>query len=233
MRLLGQGKRHFGSVRMAVLLLVLAGLLGASLFFFSSEPVQAEETEVWALILTNKQTPIPEEYEAELELIDGSHEIDRRIVKELSDMFAAAEKDGVILEVCSAHRSYERQVELFRNKINGLMKSGLCYYDAYKTASYSVTVPGTSEHQLGLALDIVTPGYTDLDAGFGDTDAGKWLAAHSAEYGFILRYPKGKEHITGIIYEPWHFRFVGKKAAKEITKQGITLEEYLEDLSEE
>ena len=168
MRLLGQGKRRFGSARAAasVLLLVLAGLFGAALFFFSSEPVQAEETEAWALILANKQTPIPEEYEAELELIDGSHEIDRRIIKELSDMFAVAEKDGVILEVCSAHRSYERQVELFRNKINGLMKSGLCYYDAYKTASYSVTVPGTSEHQLGLALDIVTPGYTDLDASF-------------------------------------------------------------------
>ncbi|MBQ7562530.1 MAG: M15 family metallopeptidase [Lachnospiraceae bacterium] len=228
MRHLEHRKRRFDSVRTAVLLLALAGFLGISIFSFDT--VQAGETEEWALILANKQTPIPKDYEAELTFCDSAHEVDERIAKPLSQMIAAAGKDGVILEVCSAHRSYERQVELFRNKIDGLMRSGLSYYEAYKTASYSVTVPGTSEHQLGLALDIVTPGYTDLDAGFGETEAGKWLAENSADHGFILRYPLGKEHITGIIYEPWHFRYVGVKAAKEITKRGITLEEYLEDI---
>ena len=92
-----------------------------------------------------------------------------------------------------------------------------------------VTVPGASEHQIGLALDIVCSTYMSLDEGFGDTEAGKWLAENSCRFGFILRYPKGKEYITGIEYEPWHFRYVGVKAAEVITKQGITLEEFWEE----
>ena len=99
--------------------------------------------------------------------------------------------------------------------------------DAYKQASQAVTVPGSSEHQIGLAVDIITDGYTSLDEGFGDTKAGKWLAENSADYGFILRYPAGKEEITSIEYEPWHFRYVGKDVAKEIMSKGITFEEYL------
>ena len=83
-----------------------------------------------------------------------------------------------------------------------------------------------SEHEIGLAIDIVTSGYTSLNEGFGRTQAGKWLAAHSADYGFILRYPKGKESITGIEFEPWHFRYVGKEAAQRIAEEGICLEEF-------
>ena len=85
--------------------------------------------------------------------------------------------------------------------------------EAYQLSSQAVTVPGASEHQIGLALDIVCNSYMSLDEGFGDTKAGKWLAANSCRFGFILRYPKGKEDITGIEYEPWHFRYVGKTAA--------------------
>ena len=96
--------------------------------------------------------------------------------------------------------------------------------------SLVVTVPGSSEHQLGLALDIVSSTYTALDQGFGDTDAGKWLLEHSREFGFILRYPKGKEYITGIDFEPWHFRYVGIEAATVIMDEGITLEEFVERL---
>ena len=102
--------------------------------------------------------------------------------------------------------------------------------DAYKTTAQAVTVPGASEHQIGLALDIICDSYSTLDAGFGDTEAGQWLAEHSCEYGFILRYPEGKEYITSIEYEPWHFRYVGKEAATQITKEEITLEEFVESL---
>ena len=103
---------------------------------------------------------------------------------------------------------------------------GMSYMDAYKTASQAVTVPGASEHQIGLALDIISTTYSTLDEGFGDTKAGQWLAEHSCEYGFILRYPKGKEYVTGIEFEPWHFRYVGIDAAEVISRNGITLEEF-------
>ena len=90
-------------------------------------------------------------------------------------------------------------------------------------------MPNASEHQIGLALDIVTDTYVALNEGFAKTAAGKWLAENSCKYGFILRYPKGKEDITGIEYEPWHFRYVGAEVATLITEQGITLEEFWEE----
>ena len=110
------------------------------------------------------------------------------------------------------------------------MKKGMSYMEAYSLASQIVMVPGASEHQLGLAIDINCDTYTSLDEGFADTEAGKWLAAHCYEYGFILRYPLGKEYITGVEYEPWHFRYVGKEAATVISEQGICLEEFIEGL---
>ena len=109
------------------------------------------------------------------------------------------------------------------------MGMGMSYMEAYQLTSQAVTVPGASEHQIGLALDIVASNYVTLDDGFGETKAGKWLAANSSKYGFILRYPKGKEDITGIGYEPWHFRYVGVDAATIIMGEGITLEEFWED----
>ena len=93
-------------------------------------------------------------------------------------------------------------------------------------------VPGSSEHQIGLALDILSNDYTSLNEGFEKTSAGKWLKEHCSEFGFILRYPKGKEHITSIGYEPWHFRYVGKDAASIIMENEITLEEFVESISE-
>ena len=91
-------------------------------------------------------------------------------------------------------------------------------------------MPGSSEHQIGLSLDIVCNSYQSLDEGFGDTEAGIWLREHCAEFGFILRYPKGKEYITGIEFEPWHFRYVGVDAATIIMSREITLEEFVEEL---
>ena len=110
------------------------------------------------------------------------------------------------------------------------MNQGLSYMEAYKISSNTVTVPGASEHQIGLAIDFISDTYTSLNEGFGNSQAGKWLAENSYRYGFILRYPKGKEDITGIIYEPWHFRYVGIDAAEIIYNENITLEELLEKL---
>lgn len=181
----------------------------------------------WRLILVNKQNQVPDDYKMNLVGISGSIQVDERITSDLADMLDAARKDGVDLVICSAYRSFERQTTLFENKIKKFMKSGMSYMDAYALASYSVTVPGTSEHQLGLALDIITSSHMQLNESFENTKAAKWLKEHGSEFGFILRYPKGKEHITGIIYEPWHYRYVGKEHAKAMKESGLCLEEYL------
>jgi len=180
--------------------------------------------------LVNKQHTIPDDYEFTLGTIKGSMRCDERIIEPLTQMFAAAKEDGVNLIVCSPYRDLARQEYLFDRKMKGFIRSGMSYVDAYKTASITVTVPGASEHQIGLAVDIISDTYSALDIGFADTPAGQWLAEHSWEYGFILRYPLGKEEITGIQYEPWHFRYVGVDAAKIITEDAITLEEFIENL---
>ena len=184
----------------------------------------------WRLILVNKQHPVPEDYIVELETIKGNMKCDARIISDLIAMFQAADADGVNLAVCSPYRDLNRQEWLFERKIKSYMKKGMSYMEAYSLASQIVMVPGASEHQLGLAIDINCDTYTSLDEGFADTEAGKWLAAHCYEYGFILRYPLGKEYITGVEYEPWHFRYVGKEAATAISEQGICLEEFIEGL---
>ncbi len=184
----------------------------------------------WNLLLVNNRHPIPEDYEFTLGTIRGSLQCDERIIPEFLSMLQEAKKDGITLEVCSPYRTLERQEYLFDRKIRRYMNQGMSYMDAYKLSARVVNVPGTSEHQIGLALDIYTNSYKTLDEGFGETPAGIWLRDNCAEYGFILRYPKGKEYITGIEYEPWHFRYVGRTAAKEIMEQGLTLEEYVENL---
>ena len=110
------------------------------------------------------------------------------------------------------------------------MKQGMSYLEAYQLSSQTVTVPGASEHQIGLAIDFLTDNHSSLNEEFGNTAAGKWLAVHGYEYGFILRYPKDKEYITGIGFEPWHYRYVGKEAAARIQEQNLTLEEFLDTL---
>ena len=186
----------------------------------------------WNLLLVNKQHPVPEDYTFELGTIAGAMKCDARILPELFAMLQAAKDDGVYLAVCSPYRDISRQEILFNRKIKMHMGNGYSYLEAYKKASQIVTVPGASEHQIGLALDIISNDYTTLDEGFENTSAGKWLKEHSKEYGFILRYPKGKEYITGIDYEPWHFRYVGKEAATIIMDNEITLEEFVESISE-
>lgn len=194
-----------------------------------TEPVLPDDND-WRLILVNKQHYIPENYEVSLVSINGnaSKQVDERVVEELEAMLSLAREDGIPLMIVSAYRSEDRQTSLFNTKVRKYMSKGMSYMDSYSEASGSVTPPGTSEHQLGLAVDILGSGQSSLTEKFSETEAGIWLKKNCADYGFILRYPEGKEDITGIIYEPWHFRYVGKEHAQKIMDRGITLEEYLE-----
>lgn len=184
----------------------------------------------WKLLLVNKTHTIPEDYTFTLGTIKGNMKCDERIIKPLMDMFAGAKEDGVNLIVCSPYRDMSRQEYLFERKMKNYINMGYSYIDAYKVSSQAVTVPGASEHQIGLSLDILCDSYNTLDDGFGETEAGKWLVENSYKYGFILRYPEGKEYVTGIMYEPWHFRYVGVEAATVMHDNNLTLEEFVESL---
>ncbi len=186
----------------------------------------------WRLILVNKQHPIPEDYHFELAVFSAGLHCDARVKEDLLAMLKAALSEGFNLNVCSPYRASETQVYSFNRKIKNNMAAGMSYAEAYRKASQAVTIPGCSEHEIGLAFDIVSDTYGALDFGFGKTGSGKWLAANCQRFGFILRYPAGKEDITGIEYEPWHFRYVGVEAATYIMEHGLTLEEFTEALME-
>lgn len=187
----------------------------------------------WRLVLINKQHPIPDDYEFTLTTITGSMKCDERILEDLLLMLQAAKNDNVNLIICSPYRTDASQVSIFERHVKAYMNKGLNYIDSFKLASQEATVPGYSEHQVGLSIDIYTASHMILDDAYGETEAGRWLAENCSDYGFILRYPKGKEYITSIGYEPWHFRYVGREAAKIIMSGGITLEEFWEQYVDE
>lgn len=180
----------------------------------------------WKLVLINKQHPIPEEYDFKLGTIKDNMQCDERIIEDLLLMLQAARNDGLNLVIQSPYRTLDRQEYNFNKRIKLYMAQGASYMDAYKTASQAITVPGCSEHEVGLALDITSDTHTDLTEAFSETPEGKWLAEHSSEYGFTLRYPSGKEYITSIQFEPWHFRYVGREAAMIMHDENICLEEF-------
>ncbi|MDD6502952.1 MAG: M15 family metallopeptidase, partial [Oscillospiraceae bacterium] len=152
-----------------------------------------------------------------------------RCADDLMDMLADCKaRSGGIPVVCSSYRTQAKQQSLYDNKVKRLMKQGYSYETALTEAAKVVAVPGTSEHQLGLAVDIVDKSYQILDKKQETTAVQKWLMEHAWEYGFILRYPNGTTDLTGIIYEPWHYRYVGRDAAADIRDKGVTLEEYIE-----
>ena len=182
----------------------------------------------WKLVLVNKWNEMDEDYEPDLtELTDG-HRIDSRIAEPLMDMLQEAKEAGHTIYILSAYRSMEKQTSLYEAEVAEWRALGYSPTGAKEKAGTVVAIPGTSEHQLGLAVDLVSSEYVQLDEGAEKTAGYKWLVKHCHEYGFILRYPNGKTDITGIIYEPWHFRYVGKEAAEIIMEEGLTLEEYLE-----
>lgn len=184
----------------------------------------------WNLILVNPWNSLPDNYSVTLTQLKNGQSVDERCYPDLQEMMDACRAAGLSPVICSSYRTQEYQEGLFNNQVENLVAQGYSRAEAEKEAGTVVAVPGTSEHQLGLAVDIVDVNYQLLDRGQEETEVQKWLMEHCWEYGFILRYPESKSEITGIIYEPWHYRYVGKKAAKEITESGICLEEYLESI---
>lgn len=188
----------------------------------------AKEKEEYYLLLANAENPLPQDWSIQTEEVQNGYEMDKRAAPAMREMIQAAKEDGVELMLCSAYRSVEKQQQLFDRSQQAYMAQGMSEEEAYAKTATETAIPGTSEHQTSLAADIVTPTYQMLDAGFADTPAGQWLSEHAAEYGFVLRYPQDKQEVTGIIYESWHYRFVGKTHAKLMKESGLCLEEYLQ-----
>lgn len=179
------------------------------------------DAEDWRLILVNRTHPIPAHYDITLLELTNGRRVDERIYPDLQAMFDAARAEGLSVKVGEGYRTHEEQQEMMDQKIQAYLDQGCSRSLAEQRGAELVAQPGTSEHELGLAVDINAANHESPWALYG------WLAKHAWEYGFILRYPKGSESVTGIDYEPWHYRYVGREAAAQIHEQGITLEEYL------
>ena len=179
------------------------------------------------LILINRNHPVPEDITYKLVKITDYHYIDERAFDDLQSMLKDGKKAGYDLLVCSSWRSRALQEKLYANKLDEYLSYGYSKSQSEELAAFWVALPGTSEHEIGLAVDIVSERNQRLDHGQADTEEQQWLMQHCHEYGFILRYPEDKQDITMIGYEPWHYRYVGKETAKEIMEQGVCLEEYL------
>ena len=178
------------------------------------------------VLLVNPWNYLPEDYDPQLVKFRG-FEIAEECAEALDQMLNDCKKAGNVPAICSAYRAHSDQVFLYDRKVSRVMAEGYTLEEALVLAAKEVAVPGTSEHQLGLAVDIVDDSYWVLDEHQAETEAQQWLMEHCWEYGFILRYPVGSTEITGIIYEPWHYRYVGVEMAMELRDLGITLEEYL------
>ncbi len=184
----------------------------------------------WNLRLVNDWNAIPADYSEEglVQILGdaGQQRVDQRILAELKAMIQAGEAYNIGVQ--SGYRSVAKQKELYWRQVDKQPQS-LTEIQAQKAAGQIVKRPGYSEHHTGLAVDLYGSGDYSLTETFENTEAFRWLMEHCAEYGFILRFPKDKESVTGVIYEPWHFRYVGKEAAKEIMDKGLCLEEYLQE----
>ena len=179
------------------------------------------------LTVVNPWNPLPEDWVCDLVTLSDGRRVDSRCYEAFEEMMAACRDAGYAPFLCSAYRTQETQQSLYDNKVQRLMNSGMGEEEAKVEAAKAVAIPGTSEHQLGLAVDIVDANMQDLTDEQEKTETQKWLMANSWRYGFIHRYPNDKTDITGIIYEPWHYRYVGKAAAQDIFNRDITLEEYV------
>ena len=182
----------------------------------------------WNMILVNRWNMAPADYTVELAEIEQGYQADARIVDELRTMLEDARKEGLSPRICSAYRSNRKQVRLYNNKVREYLNKGYSAAEAQEEAGKWVAIPGTSEHETGLAVDIVATDYQLLDEGQENTKEQQWLMDNSWKYGFILRYPGNKSEKTGIYYEPWHYRYVGKEVAEIIYEMDVCFEEYLE-----
>lgn len=199
-------------------------------------PYNAEED--WALYVIGNDNPLPDDFTVETKAVSGERTLDSRCADYAIQMLNDAAAQGVGLFVTSSYRSAEKQAQNLESYINTLISQGYSQEEAKIQAEKEIALPGHSEHNAGLALDIVSSDYwsthSDLDESFEKLPQFDWLIDNCWKYGFILSYPKGKEEITGFIYEPWHYRFVGLKHAEKIHKvyeetgEFLTVNEYIE-----
>ena len=188
---------------------------------------ESNDQAAWYLILVNKNTYIPDDYEFELIELSNGESVDKRIYPDLQEMFDAARNEGVYPIVASGYRTAIEQQSLLDEKIAEYSTSGYSMIEATEKAEAWVAVVGTSEHQIGIAVDI------NEDSLHSSSDeVYDWLNQNAYKFGFIIRYPDNKTDITGVIYEPWHYRYVGVEVATEIYYQDICLEEYLEKINQ-
>lgn len=188
------------------------------------------------ILLINPWNTVPEDYQPDLVSLPGKYgysgtKVDRSCYDALIEMLDDCKEQCGAALVVSGYRSFEQQTILFSRKVDRLVESGVSREEARTKAATVVAYPGTSEHQLGLAMDIVDSALQVLEKEQEDMPVQKWLMEHSWKYGFVLRYPNDKTEVTGIIYEPWHYRYVGKEIAEELHAADITLEEYLQNLT--
>lgn len=179
------------------------------------------------LTLVNFENTIPKDWKVDLVQLNNGQSVDRRIYDNLIAMLQAAKSEGLNPLICSSYRTNEKQEQLYQNKVSEYLSQGYSKVEASDKAAFWVARPGTSEHQLGLAVDIVSTKNQRLDRSQENTVEQQWLIQNSWKYGFVLRYPTNKNSITGVGYEPWHYRYVGKEHAKKINELGVCLEEYV------
>lgn len=187
----------------------------------SVEERRSYNSDIWELTLVNADNPVDENWESNYVELSNGEKVDERIYPDLQNMFDDMRAQGVYPIVREGYRSRQRQVELLEEKTQKYENEGYSHSNALKAAKETVAEPGTSEHELGLSVDI------NAADGYENEDVYKWLEKNAYKYGFIMRYPSNKQHVTGIEYEPWHYRYVGKDAAKEMNESGACLEEYL------
>ncbi len=192
----------------------------------SDIPFSREETTVapwqeWPLILVNRTHAVPDDYVPPLFTLSNGQQFDARMYPEWQKMVLAAKENGLTLEAAYCYRSNETQRQILADRIAWYRKEGNSAAEAERKALEYVALPGHSEHELGLAVDIHAEGETKPELLFA------WLKEHAHEYGFVERYPEDKVAVTGIAHERWHYRFVGKDAATEMHEKNLALEEYL------
>ena len=186
------------------------------------------------MVLVNHTSKMPDDYTFDTKECGSATAVNKTLQTVACDAFLAMQKaaaaDGVTVWMQSGYRSVKYQTSLYERKTKYYLDKGYDNATAKEKAAAVVNPPGYSEHNCGLAADLNSPEHTGLDEGFEKTAAFRWLCEHAGDYGFILRYPKDAEDKTEIIYEPWHWRYVGVENAAKINASGLCFEEYIETL---
>ena len=242
------GLRTYGREVLAaavVVALVIAVAFGVNKFFYGFDRPQStspadnaaadrdakgqtpkkkfEQSEDWRLILVNADHPLDGEFDGELTELRYGEKVDSRIYPDLQRMFDQMREEGLSPRVMQGFRTREEQKDRLDNKIEEYMGYGKSREEARELAIQWEQEPGTTEHEIGICVDISSEAGDNVSA----NEVWQWMDANCAQFGFIKRYPKGKSAVTGVKGEPWHYRYVGEEAAAEIMARGVTLEEYL------